>query len=398
MKFKSVVSAAIMALATVSATALVVTIPTAVFAEDKSKTLSAAVGKPLQEAQTLLKANNAKDALPKIQEADAVSGKTPYETYVIAQMKVAAYAQLNDLPNLAQAADAAVATGEGTPSEIETYRKAAAQAYLQTGNTAKFAEFAKGDTEMQVVLADTYLKNGNYAQAAQTMKDVIAASGSNAKEEWQLVLYDAERKSGDQAAATATIEALLKTHPKPEYWQYVMVGLLNQKGLSAKQRLDVYRLGLATGALTEPKLYTSMAQIALAAKSPGDAKRALDKGFKDGVLGAGQKSLLAEANAKNSADLKILPSIESQAASQGTGEALASIADSYLANGQFEKAAGLYQNAIAKGGLPDPAAAKLHLGMALAGAKQSERARQVLSSVSGSFNRELASLWAITLQ
>ena len=47
----------------------------------------AAVGKPLQEAQELAAAGNYKAAMAKVNEAEAVSGKTAEETKIIAQMK-----------------------------------------------------------------------------------------------------------------------------------------------------------------------------------------------------------------------------------------------------------------------------------------------------------------------
>ena len=69
-----------------------------------------------------------------------------------------------------------------------------------------------------------------------------------------------------------------------------------------------------------------------------------------------------------------------------------------MSNGQYEKAVSLYQKALAKGGLPDPGATKLHLGVAYAGAKQTAQARDTFSSLSGKGrNGELAGLWLIAL-
>src|SRR5581483_8493606 len=50
-------------------------------------TLRQAAGKPLQEAQALFREGNYKGAMAKVQEAEAVSGKTPDEISVINQMK-----------------------------------------------------------------------------------------------------------------------------------------------------------------------------------------------------------------------------------------------------------------------------------------------------------------------
>jgi hypothetical protein len=48
------------------------------------------VGKPLKEATELTKAKQHKEALAKIDEADAVPAKTPYESYVISRNRGAA--------------------------------------------------------------------------------------------------------------------------------------------------------------------------------------------------------------------------------------------------------------------------------------------------------------------
>ena len=55
------------------------------------------VGKPLQAAQDMMKANKFKEALAKVREADAVGGKTPYETYMVESMRGSAAIGAKDL-------------------------------------------------------------------------------------------------------------------------------------------------------------------------------------------------------------------------------------------------------------------------------------------------------------
>ena len=50
------------------------------------------VGKPLQEAQTLITAKKYKDALAKVKEAEAVPARTPYENFVIDRVRGSAAA------------------------------------------------------------------------------------------------------------------------------------------------------------------------------------------------------------------------------------------------------------------------------------------------------------------
>jgi tetratricopeptide (TPR) repeat protein len=396
-----VFSAALLAIVAMGGIAAVAVAPSPAYAE--AKALSPAVGKPLQEAQSLLKNGDARGALSKIQQAEGVSGHSAYENLVINQMKVVAYSKLGDGANLARAAEAVLATGQVSGKDAQTYRTAAAQGYLAAGNMDKFAEYAKGDPDMQALLAQGYVKQGKYAQAEQTMRDAIAAAGGGAKEDWLLILYDAQRKGGNKAGASQTIETLLRSHPKPEYWQFVLAGLLNQKGMSDKARLDVYRLVYATNSFTDGEEYTAMAETALIANSPGDAKKAMEKGFSSGALGKSataerEKRLLASATQKAAADQAVLAKVEEQATAQANGDSLEGIGEAYMSYGQFDKAIGLLQTAIAKG-VTDLPAAKLHLGIAYAGAKQTDKARSTWAAVPGKdINKQLAGLWALTLR
>src|SRR2546422_8561846 len=59
---------------------------------DSKQVLGRAVGKPLLEANELMKAKKFQEALAKLQEADAVPNKTPYEVATLEQLRgVAAF-------------------------------------------------------------------------------------------------------------------------------------------------------------------------------------------------------------------------------------------------------------------------------------------------------------------
>src|SRR5262245_17051094 len=64
------------------------------------------VGKPLQQASELLKAGKAREALAKVREADAISGKTPAEQAMIDRMRAAAAQRAGDTNTAIQALEA----------------------------------------------------------------------------------------------------------------------------------------------------------------------------------------------------------------------------------------------------------------------------------------------------
>jgi hypothetical protein len=70
------------------------------------------IGKPLQAAGALLKANKFKDALAKIREADVVSGKTANEIYLIESMRGSAASGAGDNDTIIKSFEAVVASGK----------------------------------------------------------------------------------------------------------------------------------------------------------------------------------------------------------------------------------------------------------------------------------------------
>jgi tetratricopeptide (TPR) repeat protein len=168
-------------------------------------------------------------------------------------------------------------------------------------------------------------------------------------------------------------------------------------------KLDVYRLMYATNSFGGPSDYTQMTETAIIANFPADGQRAMQKGFSAGVLGksdqaAREKRLLDKATQTVQQDQAKLPGLEGQAKAQADGNALAKVGEAYLSLGQYDKAIPTLQQALQKG-VTDQGASKLHLGIAYAGAKQNEKARQTWTSISTKdVNKQLAGLWGITLK
>src|SRR2546423_15588637 len=64
------------------------------------------VGKPLQAAQEMIRAQKFKQALDKVREADAVGGKTASENYMIERMRLAAATGAGDVETAAGSIEA----------------------------------------------------------------------------------------------------------------------------------------------------------------------------------------------------------------------------------------------------------------------------------------------------
>jgi hypothetical protein len=142
-----------------------------------------------------------------------------------------------------------------------------------------------------------------------------------------------------------------------------------------------------------------MAQLALQAGLPHEAKQIVDKGFSAGVLGTGAEAerhkrlqaltekQVAEASAGIAAEA-------AEAAQAKDGNALVKVGYAYVTMGQPDKGLPMIEQGIAKGGLKRPDDAKLRLGMAQLRAGNKARAMQTLRGVGGKDGTaDIARLW-----
>jgi hypothetical protein len=160
--------------------------------------------------------------------------------------------------------------------------------------------------------------------------------------------------------------------------------------------LDVYRLQLITGNLASTADYMEMAQLALQAGLPIEAKKVVDEGYRNGALGKGA-DVERQQRLKTLVDKRLA---ENQKAVQDEAAANASPDGNALVNLGFNLGGGkgiaLMEAGIKKGGLKYPEDAKLHLGVLMIQAEQKAKAVHVLKSVQGTDGtRDLANLWML---
>lgn len=369
------------------------------------------VGKPLQAAQELLKAQKYKEALAKVNEADAVSGKSAYESFIVERMRGAAAAGAGDTATAVKAFEATIASGRlpaaeqlklmealaGTAYRGKDYAKAQtwAQRYIREGGTS---------SSMRTLLSQTQYLAGDYAGAAKELSAEIAAAehaGQVPAEDRLQLLANCYLKLNDKAGYATVLEKLVTHHPKKEYWADLLARVQRKPGFSSRLSLDVYRLMRATGNLQDTSDYLEMAQLALQAGLPAEAKKTVDDGYAKGALGSGaeadrHKRLRDLANKQAADDQKTMAEAEKQANVAKDGNALVALGYAYVTNAQFEKGIALIEQGIAKGNLKRPEEAKLHLGVANLQAGNKDKARQVLRSVQGGEGAaDLARLWLI---
>lgn len=371
------------------------------------------VGKPLQQASDLLRAGRAKEALAKVREAENVAGITAAERQTIDGMKAAAAQRAGDLGTAIQALEAMA--GRASGAQLGQLAEQLASAYAQQRNNAKASEWlgkavAAGNNSPAVRQLQQYLQStsGDYAAIARDAAAAVAAAESAGRrpDEGELLrLADAQQKTGATAGYVNTLEKLLLNYPKKDYWSAFLGRLPRKSGFSPRYELDVMRLRLATGTLGKTDEFMEMAQLALQAGLPFEAKRIVEQGYKAGALGTGPEAArhqrLRDLADKQAAEAPAnLPRQAAEAAAEKEGDGLVKVGYAMVSAGDVDKGLALIQQGLAKGSLKRPDEARLRLGMAqLQSPKTRAQAAQTLRSVKGTDGAaDIARLWLIAPQ
>ena len=367
------------------------------------------VGKPLQAAQELIKAGKYKDALAKVREADAVSGKTASETNTIERMRLAAASGAGDTDTAARSFEAISGTVAG-PDKLRMIESIAGS-YYRAKEYSKAMQwyqryFKEGGTSSanRTLMIQTQYLSGDLAGASKELTAEIQAAERNGTvpaEDRINLLMNAAVKQKDIAGETFALERLVIYYPKKEYWVTLLNRLQRKPNFSDRLVLDTYRLSLTTGSMTAANDYSEMTQLALQAGSGAEAKQVVDKGFAAGALGVGAEAdrhkRLRDLVAKRVDAAKATQAEDEKAAlAAKEGNDLLTIGLNQVFEGQKAKGVQLMQQGIAKGGLKRPEDAKLHLAIAQLMAGDSAKAQATLKTVTGTDGTgDLARLWAL---
>ncbi|MCX7170751.1 MAG: tetratricopeptide repeat protein [Proteobacteria bacterium] len=364
------------------------------------------VGKALHAAQEQLRLHHYKEALVKIREADGAGNKNAYESYLIERMRASAAMGAGDNETAIKAFEAVIASGKAPAADQLKMVEALAGTYYRARNYAAATKWANryfhdggSSAQMRTLLIQAYFQSGDVTNAAKEAQADIQAevnAGKTPSEDKLLLLANCQLKQNNSNAYVATIEKLLTYYPKKSLWADVISRIRRKSGFSDRLSLDVYRLQLATGNLASTDDYMEMAQLALMAELPNEAKRVVDEGYKNGALGKGE-NVERQKRLKDLVDKRLA---ESQKATQEEATANAAPDGNALVSLGFglvgTKGIALMGAGVKKGGVKHPEDAKLHLGILMIQAGQKAKAVHVLKSVQGTEGtRDLANLWIL---
>jgi len=385
--------------------------PQAALAAQKAPTVSPKVGKPLQDAQALGKQKKFKEAIAKAQEAVAVSGKTPYETYMTNEILGGLYIQTQDYGNAAKVLEASLATGQMSPEEQTQRLKMLIQVYYSNKSYPKTVEVANqylkqvpNDVDTMVLVSQSYYLQKDFKKSSDALRSLVKAAdaaGKPVKEDWLQLLMSSEYEQQNSAGVQQTLEQLVNRYNKPNYWKdLISLNERNLKGGTTKTSLDLYVVKFNSGIVTSAAEYTEMTELSLQEGLPGLAKKVMEKGMAAGVLGQGaakerEGRLLTMSTTQADADMKALEKGVTEARKLKTGDALVKFGEAYWSYGQNDQAIALIEEGIAKG-VQNADDAKLRLGIAYISAGKRPQALEAFKGITpASISAQLATLWRL---
>ena len=397
-----------------SAAAQTAVAPAAAAASVPTPTLRAEVAKPLQAVQDAIKAANYPEAAARLAEAEAMPGLTPYEAYLVQRLKAPVlFGQ--DKPAGALATFETVLASPLLPAAeraaiLETTIKLALQLkdYPRASRWMKsYAADGGGNAEIRRLYPQVLSVTGDHAGVVRELAPQVAADDAAKRvtpEASLRLLAGSQNALKDSAGYLVSLEKLAASTGKPEYWGELIARSTGRDGFAGERlRIDIYRLMQTVGVKLGPGQTGDWAFRANQAGLPAEAQKLLDDGFSAGLLGKDDNAeadrKLREAATKSARqEAATLADNEAAALKAKDGNAAFGLGLSAAGTGAHERALGLMNQGVAKGGLRRPDDALLQLGLVAWRAGKVDEAKRHFAAVKGADGAaDLARLWTVYL-
>ncbi len=373
------------------------------------------VAKPLAAAQESIRASNYKDALAKIAEAEAKPDLTAWERLVISRTKAPAAYGGGDLPLALSSLEASLTSpllpaADRRPMLDTTIKLSVQMKDLPRAVRWFKAYFDEGgsDAGLRALYPQVLGVTGDHAGAVREAIAVVKANDAEGKDSPDALLRTlgaSAQAAKDDAGYQFALEHLVVSTPRPDYWADLISRVGRREGFADDRlRLDTYRLMQAVEVELEGDEYVDIAERAQLVGQPIEASKALDTAKEKRLLGqiknqAALAKLRDQVGKAAAHDLASLDDSEKSALAAKEGNAAVNVGLALLAAGKAERAVGLMQQGIAKGGLRRADEAQLRLGMALVRAGRADDAKRTFALVQGNDGTaDLARLWLLHLR
>ena len=370
--------------------------------------VSIAVGKKLQEATKLAGEKKNAEAVATGKEALAVA-KTPFDTFKSNEVLAYLYIKAGDAQGALHSYEAIIDSQYLDPGARAQYVKTLTQLYFQSKSYAKVIDYGQrwiknspGDVDAIVLVGQAYFLQKDCKSAGRYMDQAVEASqaaGRAPKQNFFLIKLQCASDAKDPDGQMDALRDLVTRFPRKDYWNALI--RLSMREAPDRTTQHFYRLKFDTDTLDSADQYVEMAQLAIQFDYPGEAQAALERGFASKALSDAKgddrnKRLLESARKEAEADQKTLPLQDQESRKHKTGDADVKVGYAYLTYGDAAHAIEAIERGIAKGGVKNPAEARIFLGMAYLKAKRSDEAKKAFRSAKDDqLLGSVARLWMI---
>lgn len=365
-------------------------------ADDK---ISAAVGKPLNDAIAALGTKDYKAALAAVQVAQQVPNRTPLEDLKINQILTIIDVNLQDFAGADAASEAAADSPALTDADKKSITHDALLLSAQSKHWQKTVAYGKTleainglDAPTLADLAVAYYNLNDMANAqayAQKSVDAAKAAGQPPDQAAQEILMNASAKA-NPAVAEQMLENIVAQGNNPEDWNRLIDYNFGAAGMNDVLAMDLYRLKYLTKSIRGDDA-TLAGRLGNQLGYFGDAIAIMEAG---GVHNADLSNARTNA-ARDQASL----SGQISEAKKSSGQVAVKVAEGLYGYGRFAEAEEIARDAMAKGGMKVPAEAPLLVGMSQVGQGKNADAVATFNAISGSAAvTKTAKLWAIYAQ
>jgi hypothetical protein len=369
-----------------------------------------AVQKALLAAQEALKTGDTATATAKMAEAKAAGLQTADDKYATGSMEYQIYQKTKDDAMLTDGVDLMISSGSASAQNLAQLYTVQAQLAFGAKNYTKASTAAgealkAGATEPNLVpIQIESLQNLGQTLPALTglnaYIDKSVAAGQPAPLEWfQRGMDIAFRSKSTTDAdairlqATDVMRKLVSSYPTKQNWHAVGLNLILLYKMPTDQKVDMFRMLRAAGALLSDSDYREYASGVYLAY-PGEAATILTEGGSKGVVNLTGKNdasdLLGIVKGKVAADKASLAGSDKAGRAAADSKASLTTADAYVTYGMYPQALDLYKVALTKGA--DAGTVNLHTGWALASSGDAAGAKAAFQQVTGA-RKPIADLW-----
>jgi tetratricopeptide (TPR) repeat protein len=261
---------------------------------------------------------------------------------------------------------------------------------------------------VEMLIADSLNMQKKYPESLDWMQKSLDASkqpGALAlPENFYPRAANVALKSGNGAVVSKWMRALVNSKPTADYWHDALMQTYKYSELDSQEVLDLMRLLRTVGGMKYEQNYSAYATDALIAFFPTEMKTVLEEGFAKGTISKTNATFGGRYNdvlEKLKIDGYSVTVLDQDIASAKTGAASAFAGDIALSVGEYGRAKGAYEAALAKGSIVDKDGKNLsertimRLGIAKLKLGDTAGAKAEFAKISSAGRKSVAEYWSL---